>query len=243
MTETYNEFKDIYTDIFKKCCLDRFISDGICKKFYDFTLILEEAEKTTNLTAIKSTPDIILKHYADSLISEQFVFENATVIDIGCGAGFPSIPLAIVRQDITITSLDSTGKKIDFVKAAAQKLGLTNVRPICARAEEYCREHRESFDIAIARAVSRLNVLAELTLPFVKIGGAFIAMKARDGYIELEEASKGIEILGGKTESVFDTVLDDNGEKSLRVTAKITKLQPTPPKYPRAYAKITKKPL
>lgn len=244
MTETFEEFKALFQNIFTQNGLERFCGDDTVLKFYKFADILGKANEKTNLTAISGAADTVLKHFADSLIAEKMFDEGASVIDIGCGAGFPSIPLAIARPDLKITPLDSTGKKIDFVKSAAKALGLDNVTPVCARAEEFAKENRDSFDFATARAVSRLNILTELALPLVRIGGHFVAMKAKDGEEELAEAEKGIKILGGTVEESEKVVLSaESSEALMRFTVKIKKVAETPEKYPRAYAKITKSPL
>ena len=224
--------------------LEGFLGEETIKKFYDFAIFLAEANEKTNLTAISGFEDTILKHFADSLIAVGAFPEGASVVDVGCGAGFPSIPLAIVRPDLKITPLDSTGKKIDFVKSAAKALGLANLSPVCARAEEFVRDNRESFDVATARAVSRLNVLSELAMPLVRVGGRFVAMKAKEGECELAEAERGIATLGGSVHQVNKvTLLSASGEALERVSIVVAKKSPTPAKYPRAYAKITKSPL
>ena len=244
MAESFENFKRIFTDVFNKNGLSRFTGDQTAKKFYDFAVFLAEANEKTNLTAISGAEDTVLKHFADSLIAEEMFPESSTVVDVGCGAGFPSIPLAIVRPDLKITPLDSIGKKIDFVKSAACELGLTNLTPVCARAEEFVAENRETFDVATARAVSRLNVLSELALPLVRVGGLFVAMKAKDGECELDEAKRGIGTLGGSVERVEKVSLTPLfGESLERVSILIEKISATPEKYPRAYAKITKNPL
>jgi len=240
------EFSQAFEKIFSANGLNTLICDKNTDKFYKLTVLLTEANVKTNLTAINDTAEIILKHYADSLLAYDYFTPSASVIDIGCGAGFPSLPLAIIRPDLWITALDSTGKKIDFVKDTAKKLGLGNITAVCARAEEFVNLEgkRESYDFATARAVSRLNILSELALPFVKPGGSFIALKAKDGERELDEAKSGINELGGNVISSKSLSLTDlSGEAYQRYLIRIEKNSPTPIKYPRAYAKITKKPL
>ena len=244
--ESYEDFSCVFTAVFDKNGLGKYISEEYIRKFYELTKILLETNEKTNLTAIEDTKNVIVKHYADSLMAADEFANNCSVIDVGCGAGFPSIPLAIVRPDLKITALDSTGKKIDFVKAACNKLGLGNINAVCDRAEAYIKasNKREQFDYGTARAVSRLNVLDELILPFVKIGGKFIAMKGKDGQTELSEAQNGIRMLGGKVVTVNASVLyDDTEETGDRTTIIVEKVAETPQKYPRAYAKITKNPL
>ena len=244
MIESFENFRQIFTEIFEKNGLARFTGEETVRKFYDFANILAEANEKTNLTAISGAEDTVLKHFADSLIAAHMFPAGASVVDVGCGAGFPSIPLGIVRPDLKITPLDSTGKKIDFVSAAAKSLELTNLTPVCARAEDFVKENREAFDAATARAVSRLNVLTELALPLVRVGGVFVAMKAKDGVAELREAERGIGVLGGSVVRVEKTALVPiEGEALERVSVLIGKKSETPAKYPRAYAKITKSPI
>ena len=244
MTETFEQFASIFAKIFEINGLFAYSGSDTARKFYDFARLLSDVGEKTNLTAINTTADTVLKHFADSLIAAGMFAHGASVIDIGCGAGFPSIPLAIVRPDLRIVSLDSTGKKVDFVKEAANKLELENVSPVCARAEEFSADHREKFDFATARAVSRLNILCELSLPLVKIGGSLIAMKARDGQAEQAEAKKGIAELGGKIKEASTlTLTSPGGEEFYRYIINVEKISNTPAKYPRPYAKIIKKPL
>lgn len=246
MTLSLNEFEAILKENFEKNALSELLSEEVTQKLYSLCELLQKANAQTNLTAIDKTEDIIAKHFADSLIACKHYNKGASVIDIGCGAGFPSLPLAIVRDDLHITALDSTGKKIDFVKSTAKALGLDNINAVCARAEEYVATPgmRESFDHATARAVSRLNLLSELAMPFVKIGGSFVALKAKDGECELKEAENGIKLFGGKVEAFEKRALIENdGFESQRAVIVVKKISPTPAKFPRAYAKIAKKPM
>ena len=137
--------------------IDDLLSERAADLFFEFATLLIETNKHTNLTAITDEKDIILKHFADSAIVSRYIPVGASVLDVGCGAGFPSIPLAIVRGDVSIISLDSTGKKIYFVLSAKEKLGLENLNAVCARAEEYVESARESFDVCTSRAVARLT--------------------------------------------------------------------------------------
>ena len=139
----FTSFYDQYCFLLKKNSLERFCDQETARKFYDFTNLLTEENSHTNLTAIREIPDIIAKHYADCLLAEPFFPQNSTVIDVGCGGGFPTIPLAIVRPDLKITAVDSTAKKINFVQKAVDSLELLNVFPVCARAESpLCRWRR-----------------------------------------------------------------------------------------------------
>ncbi len=215
------------------------------EKFADkadaFAVLLKELlqfNETTNLTAITEPREVVIRHFIDSLTVADEIPEGANVIDVGCGGGFPTLPLAIARPDLTITALDSTAKKLTFVDKMAKILSL-NVRALAARAEEI-PECREKFDVCVSRAVARMNLLTELCLPQVKVGGKFIAMKAQSGEEELKEALGGIEKLGGKVMKTSAFTLCDAGERYL-IT--VDKVAPTPSAYPRPWGKIKKKPL
>ena len=215
-------------------------------KLYELTNIMLDVNKNMNLTAITEESAVILKHYADSVSISNEIPTGASLIDVGCGAGFPSLPLAIFRPDITITALDSTTKRIEYVRSTAKALGLNNVTAISARAEEYANQAtlRESFDVATARAVASMPILCEICLPFVKIGGKFIAMKAAQGFSEAEISKKAATTCGGEIAEVKELLLsapDRAPERRAVITVK--KLSITPPKYPRHYSQISKKPL
>ena len=196
-----------------------------------------------NLTAITEKDEVYRKHFLDSLEIVRAIDnkEKYTLCDVGSGAGFPSIPLAIVDSNVNVTIIDALNKRIKFLNDLTSKLGLSNVEALHRRAEDYVKEVGASFDIVTARAVARLNVLVELCLPLVKVGGKFIAMKGSSGQEELEEAKKGISILGGKIINVIDVVLPDEEEKRQLII--IYKEKETPKKYPRSFAKIKERPL
>ena len=206
-----------------------------------FKILLDDLlvfNESTNLTAITEPREVIIRHFIDSLTAADEIPVGATVIDVGCGGGFPTLPLAIARPDLSSTALDSTAKKLVFVDNMARKLSL-NVKTLARRAEEI-PECRENYDVAISRAVARMNLLVELCLPQVKVGGKFIAMKAQSGEEELAEALGGIEKLGGKLAKTASFTLADAGERYL-IT--VDKTAPTPSAYPRPWGKIKKKPL
>ena len=224
--------------------------------------ILAEENKKVNVTSITDPVGIALKHFADSLsILEvaEMKKKDIKMADIGCGGGFPGLPVKIVRDDIDITMIDSTEKKIKYVRATADKLKLERVTTVSARAEDLAGAKgalREKFDVVTARAMARLNVLVELCLPFVKVGGAFISMKAASAEEELNEARAGIIKLGGKIKRVeeikfnLDTSSFEEDKEAIedflnakRYMIVIEKVKPTLPQYPRPYAKIIKKPL
>ncbi len=215
-------------------------------RLYELTEIMLEVNRHMNLTTITEYPQIILKHYLDSLTASAFIPENANIIDVGCGAGFPSLPLAICREDIRITSLDSTAKRITYLQNTADKLGLSNLCAITARAEAWGNDplHRESYDMAIARAVADLPVLCELCLPLVKTNGTFLAMKAAKGKEEFARAANAIKKCGGTEERIIHADLTADGEVfEKRCLILIKKVAKTPKNYPRNFAQISKKPL
>ena len=237
-------FEERLYDIFRKNSLEKYLSGERADKFYRLALALHETNKSLNLTAVTDAEGIALKHFADSLIAVEEFPEGASVIDVGCGGGFPTFPLAIVRPDLKITALDSTDKKIAFVKRTAEELGLTNINAVSDRAEELGQGMlRESFDIATARAVAALPVLTELCMPFVKVGGAFVAMKAlRYGEeIEATLSENLFEKLGGEKEPRVTAVTLLGGEEPLtRAVIRVKKMKKTPPEYPRSYSQIAK---
>ena len=242
----FTVFKDKCRDIFAKNSSLPTPDDRQCELLFALTERMLEVNKSMNLTAITDENSIILKHYADSLTVSPYIPQGAKVIDIGCGAGFPTLPLAIFRPDLSITALDGTAKRIEYVKQTAKMLGLDNVDAIAGRAEEYAAkaEFREKFDVATARAVAALPVLAELCLPFVKKNGAFVSMKASQGERELEEAGNAIRICGGAEATCDKLLLTADGENfETGVIIKTQKIAATPAKYPRHYSQISKKPL
>lgn len=205
--------------------------------------LLVETNKQFNLTAITEPEDMTIKHFADSLSILGFAKfpENAKVIDVGTGAGFPGVVLKIARPDLNLTFLDSTKKKLSFIDKVLKECGLEG-ETLHARAEEagQSKAYREQYDFAVARAVAALPNLSEYCLPFVKVGGAFISMKAAASDEELSSARGAIRLLGGNLEKddLFDLV-----ENMPRRIFTIRKISQTPPKYPRPSAQIAKKPL
>lgn len=219
------------------------ITDAQCENFCSYAEFLVAENEKYNLTALTSPEDVALKHFVDSVVSLSLGFEpkeGDTVIDIGSGAGLPGIPLKIMRPEIALTVLDATEKKVNFMRQAAERMGFS-VGAVAARAEEAAirTDMRDSFDYAVSRGVAALNVLCELCMPFVKVGGVFLAYKGKSGEEELDAAKSAIKTLGGKTERV-EKISTDGGDRTLIF---IRKLSPTPSAYPRQYAKIKKKPL
>ena len=221
------------------------LTEDSARELEAFTNHLLEVNKTLNLTAIRDEDGFILKHIVDSLAIVPYIKAGRRVADIGCGGGFPTFPIAFTKGNVSILSVDSVGKKVEHVKTTASLFGLGNISVSSRRAEELGRdkEYRESFDTVCARAVGRLNLLCELCLPLVRLGGCFIAMKSKTTREELDEAKNAISILGGCLREVIDYSLTDGAEVLERTLVIIEKQTRTPEKYPRNNSQISKKPL
>ncbi len=206
--------------------------------------LLVEWNEKMNLTAITEPKEVVFKHFLDCLLFFKCIDlpQNASVIDVGTGAGFPGVVLKIARPDIKLTLLDSLNKRITFLNEVIEKLGLENTEVVHLRAEDGAKkaEYRESFDIATARAVAPLNVLSEYCLPYVKKGGMFVSLKGPQAAEEIYGAEKAISLLGGEKPLLFTEEIEEIGVRSI---IKIKKISQTPPKYPRNSAKISKQPL
>ncbi|NLJ17099.1 MAG: 16S rRNA (guanine(527)-N(7))-methyltransferase RsmG [Clostridiales bacterium] len=209
------------------------------EKFLTFAEFLIEYNKKVNLTAIKSFKDIVIKHFVDScIITSLFdIQDGSSFIDVGCGAGFPSIPMMIMRDDLKATLVDSNGKKIKFIRYALEKLDL-NATLINQRSEDLPKYHRDNYDFAIARAVAALPVICELCLPYVKKNGVFYAMKG--SVDELSIVNNAIKLLGAVHQQTKEFYLP-NGD--FRRIYSILKIRETDAKYPRNYSQILKRPL
>lgn len=232
-------------DFKKDFCLyfEEEIDDNKIQKFYDYMNLLVEWNKKINLTAITEEKDIILKHFVDSLTVLKYIKENKSIVDVGTGAGFPGIPLAIMNDSLKITLVDSLNKRINFLNEVCNKINLENIKAIHARAEEFGKDnnYRESYDVAISRAVANLTVLAEYLLPLVKVGGKIICMKGPDIEEELKQAKSAIDILGGKFERCDNFCLPKSDIS--RNIIIINKIKETPKKYPRKAGTPAKTPL
>lgn len=222
-----------YLDIILNKCSDNFDKFG---------QMLTECNKIHNLTSVCDEKGMLYKHFLDSLAGESCFAEGARVAEIGSGGGFPSVPLMIYRRDLKFTLIESTGKKCAFLKGVVDNLGLNCEQVLNIRAEDGAqrKDLREKFDFACARAVARLNILCEYCLPYVKVGGAFVAYKG-DVNEELKEAGNAIKLLGGEVGGVITYSLPEGcGERSL-VT--INKIKETPLQYPRGRGRERKNPL
>lgn len=221
------------------------ISTDEIEKFIIYKRLLKEWNEKINITAITDDKEIDIKHFLDSLtpLSTKLFGNNIKVIDVGTGGGFPGIPLKILKDDMKLILLDSLNKRIRFLNDVINKLDLKNVEAFHGRAEDFGRDklYREKFDISISRAVASLNILSEYCLPFVKVGGYFIAMKGSNVDKEVDEAINAIETLGGRIEKKeFITLPNSNIEHSLII---VKKIKSTPKKYPRMAGNPKKMPL
>ncbi len=207
-----------------------------------FSKLLLEKNQVMNLTAITAPSAVAQLHLLDSAALLQFAdLTGKNVVDVGTGAGFPGMPLRILKDDFDLTLLDSLGKRVNWLSEVCNELQLKRVQCVHARAEEFAMQHREQFDIAASRAVAQLNMLAELCLPLVKVGGQFLAMKSVDTEDEIAAAKSAIRTLGGQIAGVEDYTIPTSGVTHRLVI--IEKVSPTPKSYPRAFAKIKKSPL
>ena len=205
----------------------------------EFGSAVVKQNEVMNLTAITEPDQVAKLHLLDSLtVLKAADLAGKRVIDVGCGAGFPGVPLKIACPEMKLTLLDSLGKRMNWLEQILPTLGV-EAQCVTARAEDAAAECRESYDFATSRAVARLNILLELTAPFVKVGGAVLAMKGAAAKEELAEAQNAIRQLGLKVENVLEFPIDGTAHSVIV----LRKVKPTPPKYPRRYAKIKQQPL
>lgn len=196
--------------------------------FNRYAEMLRERNEKINLTAITEPEEVKVKHFLDSCSAAELLPGGASVLDIGSGAGFPGLPLKIVRPDLTVTLLDSVNKKVAFVSDVVAELKLSRVTAVHARIEDF--PHKGEYDAVVSRAVAELSTLAEYALPFVKIGGAFIAYKSEKAESEAEAAASAITLLGGRIREIREAFVATGLTRKLII---IDKIAPTPPKYPR----------
>ena len=218
------------------------LSEKEIEKFFSYKEILIERNKEMNLTAITEEQEVIVKHFIDSLTINKYISSNSSLIDVGTGAGFPGIPIKIIREDVKVTLLDSLNKRLKFLDEVIEMNNLKNIITVHGRAEDVAHQlgFREKYDYVTARAVANLSTLSELCLPFLKVGGKFICMKG-NSIEELDEAKKALEILGGKVVDIESFMLPNTDiERNIII---IEKIKNTPNKYPRKAGTPAKEPL
>ncbi|MBQ7338026.1 MAG: 16S rRNA (guanine(527)-N(7))-methyltransferase RsmG [Clostridia bacterium] len=249
----YSQFSELFSACLQANHMDHLLNDALINYFHQLTVRMLQVNRVMNLTRITEPQEIILRHYIDSLTLSPHIPAGASVLDVGCGAGFPSLPLAIARPDLKITALDSTDKKVRYINETAAFLGIphTRLHAVTARAEDAAAATspmRESYDVVTSRAVARLQLLAELSIPFLRVGGLFIAMKGGRATEELSEATCAYHTLGAPKAELFPcTIASPPGssetapEEHVLVIAK--KVRKTAEIHPRKYAQMLKKPL
>lgn len=218
-------------------CLSEDQTDTLCA----YGAALLEKNQVMNLTAVTDPAAVARLHFLDSIaLLDSAGLSGKTLVDVGCGAGLPGVPLKIAEPSIRLTLLDSQKKRMNWLEETLPLLGI-EASCVCARAEEYAIAHREEFDAAVSRAVARLNVLSELCLPLVKPGGCFIAMKSVDCDEELRQAARAISALGGRVRRSYDYPVP--GTDVIHRAVVIEKTRSTPGQYPRRFSKIKQQPL
>lgn len=221
--------KDFIKKIFKKYNFE--LSEKQVDQFVIYMDFLLEENQKYNLTAITDQNEVVIKHFVDSILPLAEIENNASVIDVGTGAGFPGVPLKIMRPDIKLTLLDSLQKRINFLNLLLAKLGITDVTTLHSRAEDYAVKSREKFDIALSRAVASLPTLAEYLIPFVKVEGKTMMYKGSSADEEIALGNKAVITLGGEIEKVVNFNLDEvASERKVIIIKKVSK---TDKKYPR----------
>ncbi len=225
------------------------IDEEKAQKLDSFAEFLLSENEKYNLTAIKAPDAIILRHFCDSLTAIRAIPKGAKLLDIGSGAGFPAVPIALFRPDVNVTGLDATAKKANFIGLAARRLGLDNLSAVSGRAEELARDkaHEGQYTVVTARAVSALRILCELAARFLAVGGCLVALKGEDEQTkaEIAEASSACRALSLSLEASIPLTLTDSvtGESLSRTLVILKKTAPTPSAYPRRYSQITKTPI
>ncbi len=215
------------------------VTEAMKAQFETYAKLLVEWNQKMNLTAIVDEQGIYEKHFLDSFLLAYAVEIKGSLCDVGAGAGFPSVPCLILYPELQVTIVEPLQKRCTFLQEVKQQLGLHNLRIANARAEDFAKDHRESFDIVTARAVANLTMLSELCLPLVKKGGFFVALKGPGADDELQEAAFAIKTLRGQVERIDHQEFFDQQRNNLI----IKKVDSTPKKYPRAFAQIKKNPL
>lgn len=235
-------FNDVLIEVANESSIE--LSSTAIEKLNRYYELLVEWNQKMNLTALTEPYDVALKHFCDSILLLKYADlpQNCSLIDVGTGAGFPSVPIKIVRPDIKLCLLDSLNKRLVFLNEVVNELELSDVTIVHSRAEDGARKPqlREKFDFATSRAVAQLNTLSEYCLPYVKKGGAFLSMKGKYSEEEISNSKNAIKLLGGKIEKVDTYNLIDSSERTI---IKVKKIDKTDKLYPRTSAKIKSKPL
>lgn len=238
------ELNEFCKEIEKKSSkIDINLDNEICNKLYNYMNLLLEWNEKINLTAITDEKEIILKHFIDSFTINKFINSGDKMLDIGTGAGFPGLPIKIIRPEVDVFLMDSLNKRINFLNEVIESLQLKNIEAFHSRAEEMAKNNkfREKFDVVTSRAVAKLNILLEYMLPYTKIDGKCLCMKGPNIEEEIKEAEKALKILGGEIEKIEKIILpDSNIERKIII---IRKKSATPLKYPRKAGMPTKEPL
>lgn len=227
----------------KSSKIDINLDNEICNKLYNYMNLLLEWNEKINLTAITNEKEIILKHFIDSFTINKFINSGDKMLDIGTGAGFPGLPIKIIRPEVDVFLMDSLNKRINFLNEVIESLQLKNIEAFHSRAEEMAKNNkfREKFDVVTSRAVAKLNILLEYMLPYTKVNGKCLCMKGPNIEEEIKEAEKALKILGGEIEKIEKIILpDSNIERNIII---IRKKSATPLKYPRKAGMPTKEPL
>jgi 16S rRNA (guanine527-N7)-methyltransferase len=221
--------------------IDVQINEEQVEKFYNYMNLLLEWNEKINLTAITEPKEIILKHFIESITIQKYINKNDKIVDVGTGAGFPGIPLNIIKDSAKYTLVDSLNKRIKFLDEVINEIELKNMNTVHARIEDFAKENRENYDIAMSRAVAALNILLEYLLPLVKVGGTCICMKGSNVKEEIANSKNALEILGGKIEKVEEIILPESD--MVRNIVIIKKVKNTPTRYPRKAGIPVKEPL
>ncbi len=221
------DFNERIKGIFSKYDID--LSSDEIDRFHTFFDMLVEANKSVNLTSITEMEEVIIKHFLDSTVGAKYIEKNAKVLDIGCGAGFPSLPIKIVREDIDFTLVDSVSKKLNFVDSVISSLSLDKISTLHTRIEDFAKSSAGQFDVVICRAVAPLPTLLEYALPFLKVGGVMMAYKGQNVDEEILSSSHALEKLHGEIEEIKKYDLEGN----TRCILIVKKLSPSPNIYPR----------
>lgn len=236
-----------YFDMLSEACKSMGLSfdEEKYNKFIKYKDLIKEWNQKINLTAITDDEEMIKKHFIDSIkvFNCDYVKNAKSIIDIGTGGGFPGIPMKIVKEDSKMVLLDSLNKRINFLNEVINELNLPNIKTIHGRAEDFAQtvEYRQRFDLAVSRAVANLTVLLEFCLPYVKVGGYFVALKGPAIEEEIKAAEVALKVLGGKIEEIIEVDIEDSDLKHNLLVVK--KIKDTPKKYPRKAGMVTKNPI